>query len=362
MASNKMSQTKLEHLLKKKKGMSFSDYMEFVLFDKESGLYENHEILGKKGHFITSPLVSKQFSYCIAKHYIKEETLDIIVELGGGDASLACDLLCYLKDQNKLPKQYIFFEKSDYLIKKQKSIINEKSINTVVDISWISDFKDLPSEAFIISNELFDCLPTDIIKHVPGGYQQAYINKDFKMDWKEFDFESELSFIDLDLPKDLPYNYVFEYSHAQKDIINEISEFLHRAYFLIFDYGYTSSELYLKDRSLGTITCIRDHVADFNPLSDIGTKDVSAFVNFTYLKNILCRNHWEIVAFMSQANYLINFNILDDINVNDIDELNAVKKLIMPNHMGELFKVLIMSKNMKKTDKNYFMKNDIIKL
>ena len=101
---------------------------------------------------------------------------------------------------------------------------------------------------------------------------------------------------------------------------------------------------------------------DFNPLSDIGTKDVSAFVNFTYLKNILCRNHWEIVAFMSQANYLINFNILDDINVNDIDELNAVKKLIMPNHMGELFKVLIMSKNMKKTDKNYFMKNDIIKL
>ena len=42
MASNKMSQTKLEHLLKKKKGMSFSDYMEFVLFDKESGLYENH--------------------------------------------------------------------------------------------------------------------------------------------------------------------------------------------------------------------------------------------------------------------------------------------------------------------------------
>jgi SAM-dependent MidA family methyltransferase len=34
----------------------------------------------------------------------------------------------------------------------------------------------------------------------------------------------------------------------------------------------------------------------------------------------------------------------------------------MPNYMGELFKVLIMKKNMDETDKNYFMKNDIIKL
>ena len=43
-----MSQSKLEILLKRKKEISFSDYMEFILFDKEYGLYENHEILGEK--------------------------------------------------------------------------------------------------------------------------------------------------------------------------------------------------------------------------------------------------------------------------------------------------------------------------
>ena len=43
-----MSQSKLEILLKERKEISFSDYMEFILFDKEAGLYENHEILGKK--------------------------------------------------------------------------------------------------------------------------------------------------------------------------------------------------------------------------------------------------------------------------------------------------------------------------
>ena len=357
-----MSQSKLEILLRERKEISFSDYMEFILFDKEAGLYENHEILGKKGHFITSPLVSKHFSQCIAKHYIKESAFDTIIDLGGGDACLACDLLFYLRDRKELPKKYIFFEKSDYLIKKQKSIISEKSISTLVDVSWVSDLKDLPSEAFIISNELFDCIPTDIIMRVPEGYQKAYINDNLKIDWKKLNFESDSSFIDLGLPKNLPHNYIFEYSHAQRDIINEISGVLHKACFLIFDYGYTSSELYLKDRSSGTITCIKNHVTDFNPLSDIGMKDVSAFVNFTYLKNIFSKNNWDVVAFMNQANYLINFNILNDINVSDIDELNAVKKLIMPNHMGELFKVLIIKKNMNETDKNYFMKNDIIKL
>ena len=37
-----MSQSKLEILLKERKEISFSDYMEFILFDKEAGLYENH--------------------------------------------------------------------------------------------------------------------------------------------------------------------------------------------------------------------------------------------------------------------------------------------------------------------------------
>ena len=357
-----MSKTKLELVLKKKKEISFSDYMEFILFDRDVGLYENEEVLGEKGHFITSPLVSKQFSYCIAKHYIKESTFGNIVELGGGDGSLACDLLLYLKAKKKLPKKYIFFEKSNYLIKKQKSIIIEKSIGDLVDISWISDLDDLPSEAFIISNELFDCIPTDIIKHVNKGYQKAYINDDYEINWREFHFESESAIQYLGLPKDLPQNYIFEYSCSQRNIINDISKVLKRSCFLIFDYGYTSSELYLKDRMLGTLTCIKNHITDFDPLSDDGVKDISAFVNFTYLKNIFCNNSWDVEAFMNQANYLINFDILNETDINNIDEINSVKKLIMPNHMGELFKVLIVKKNIDKSDEDYFMKNDIIKL
>ena len=45
--------------------------MEIILFDKDYGLYEKDHVVGKEGHFITSPLVSKHFSHCIAKDFVR---------------------------------------------------------------------------------------------------------------------------------------------------------------------------------------------------------------------------------------------------------------------------------------------------
>ena len=65
---------------------------------------------------------------------------------------------------------------------------------------------------------------------------------------------------------------------------------------------------------------------------------------------------------MSQANYLLSYDILDDIDIENIDELTSIKKLIMPNQMGEIFKVLIAGKNIKSISNKNFIKNDIMKL
>ena len=60
---------KLKLRIKEDKNISFSEYMEIILFDKDYGLYEKDRVLGKEGHFTTSPLVSKHFSHCIAKKF-----------------------------------------------------------------------------------------------------------------------------------------------------------------------------------------------------------------------------------------------------------------------------------------------------
>ena len=91
-----MLKKKLELKIKENNNLSFSEYMEIVLFDNEYGFYENEKILGKNGHFITSPLISKHFSHCIAKNYIQvceQEQFDNIVELGAGNAELSINLI-----------------------------------------------------------------------------------------------------------------------------------------------------------------------------------------------------------------------------------------------------------------------------
>ena len=336
-----------------------------ILFDEDHGIYEKEQPIGVQGHFITSPLVSRYFSHSIAKNFIevsRQEKIRNIVEIGAGNGELAKDLVIFLKNNGSLPKKYYFLEKSLNLIEKQKKVIGNLNLDESIEFIWLTKFENLPNEAFIITNELFDCIPTDIIRYKDDLYQKAYISDAFEISWKEYDFFSEQSAKYLSLPEKLRDDYLFEFSPAQCEIIENISRFIHKAYFMIFDYGYPANELYIDDRVGGTIACIKNHLSDFNPLEDLGEKDISSFVNFSYLKNILQHNNWNAVAFMSQANYLLSFDILDDIDVNNINELASIKKLIMPNQMGEIFKVLISGKNIKKISGNNFIKNDIIKL
>ena len=360
-----MLKEKLELRIKENKNISFSEYMEIILFDKDYGLYEKDHVIGKEGHFITSPLVSKHFSHCIAKDFVRVsngEKISNILEFGAGNGKLARDLILYLKERESLPKRYYFLEKSSNLTKIQKKVIDALELGGSVDFIWINKYDDLPSEAFIITNELFDCIPTEIIKRKNNLFHKAYINDEFKMSWQEYDLFSEVQAKYLSLPNELPDSYLFEFSPAQYDIIANISRYIDKAYFLIFDYGYSANELYIDDRMHGTIACVRDHLSDFNPLEDIGEKDISSFVNFSYLKNIFEYNEWSPYAFMSQANYLLSYDILNDIDIENISELSSIKKLIMPNQMGEIFKVLIAGKNLKSNCNKNFIKNDIMKL
>ena len=110
--------------------------MEIILFDKEYGFYEKEQILGKEGHFITSPLISEYFSHCVARNFIQiynEEKLNNILECGAGNAELAINLLKYLKNKRVLPNKYYFFEKSSHFIDKQKIAIKELELDNSVE-------------------------------------------------------------------------------------------------------------------------------------------------------------------------------------------------------------------------------------
>ncbi len=47
------------------------------------------------------------------------------------------------------------------------------------------------------------------------------------------------------------------------------------------DYGFGEDEYYHPQRHMGTVMCHQGHLADGDPLVEVGRKDITAHVNFT---------------------------------------------------------------------------------
>ena len=91
---------------------------------------------------------------------------------------------------------------------------------------------------------------------------------------------------------------------------------------------------------------------NFNPLINIGRQDISTFVNFTHISNIAKSLNLLVDGYISQSSFLINLGILNIFEEKKyseeqkIIELNRLKNLLLPNTMGEIFKVLVLKKNL----------------
>ena len=90
---------KIINILKAKKFIPLDQFIDISLYDKKFGYYMKKNPFGKKGDFVTSPLISNLFAemlgvWCVAfwEHLGKPKKI-LLVELGPGDGTLCKDLL-----------------------------------------------------------------------------------------------------------------------------------------------------------------------------------------------------------------------------------------------------------------------------
>ena len=122
---------------KNKKSLPVDEFFQNVLYDNKIGYYTTKQPFGKKGDFITAPIISNLFSEMIAVWIIsmwqklgKPKNFNII-ELGSGDGSLTKVLLEVF---NKFPsfnvaKKIYLYEISHSLQKLQKKILKTIKLN-----------------------------------------------------------------------------------------------------------------------------------------------------------------------------------------------------------------------------------------
>jgi SAM-dependent MidA family methyltransferase len=98
--------------------------------------------------------------------------------------------------------------------------------------------------------------------------------------------------------------------------------------------------------------CHFKHHAHDNPLIHPGIQDITSHVNFSYVATEASKLGLHTKGFISQANFLINCGILDllgKVNIEDqalyMKSVSEIQKLLSPAEMGDLFKVMVIEKN-----------------
>jgi SAM-dependent MidA family methyltransferase len=301
------------------------------------------------------------FGECISNEFINiigSLKKPSILELGGGDGSLAISIFKYLKKNKSLPDKYIILEISENLINYQKERVKKEFPNDYNIFKWITNLEDIKINGLVIANEFFDALPTERFRINNSKLETLYIesnNQSFNYIWDESsnDFANELSRAKNNHNIRFSDGYISELNLNNSKWIKAIDKCIESGVLFVIDYGYASKEYFLHDRSDGTLVCIHKHKSNFDPLSNIGNQDISSFVNFSHLKNLSLNTDLTVSGFLSQSSFLINLNILDIHQLKDygddeaLIESNKLKNILLPNTMGELFKVLVMQKNIE---------------
>lgn len=142
--------------------LTFSAFMEAALYDDEDGFYARGPRIGPGGAFTTVPALHPAFADALAAevratHVALGRPGEMsLVEVGPGDGTLAAQLLERLSD---LPLRLVLVERAAGLRRRQEERLAGRPATFVAAPEVLEPF-----EGVIVSNELFDALPVDLLQ------------------------------------------------------------------------------------------------------------------------------------------------------------------------------------------------------
>jgi SAM-dependent MidA family methyltransferase len=341
--------------IKKTGGISFARYMELALYTPQLGYYQNTlKKFGKEGDFVTAPEISPLFSYCLAN-----QCAEILAAMGGGDVLefgagsgvMAADILCALKEKNQLPSRYYILELSGFLKSIQRETIQAKMPEFIDCVIWLDQLPKEPIQGVIIANEVLDAMPVSLFTNKSSIKECGVTIENNELVGCVLEKNNAKLIAQLEKYEiHFSENYTSEINLYLSGWIKSVSTILSRGVVLILDYGFPRHEYYHVDRSMGTIMCHYRHYAHSNPLVFPGIQDITAHVDFTAVAESASDNGFSVVGFTNQAAFLMNCGLLSFVKESTDEKKRflqnqQVLQLTLPSEMGELFKVMGLSKN-----------------
>ena len=336
----------------------FAEFMQQALYSPKWGYYNRlNPVLGADGDFITAPELTPLFGYTLANQceaILKQLSQPDLFEFGAGTGRLCIDILTRLETLKQLPEIYHILEPSGALrALQQQNIQHALPPHLASIVQWHTTLPDTPFEGIIIANEILDAMPVHRFLKTKDGVFESMIgldkNKQLIEQFEPCQNKALQQHVEQVVQHDnLPY--ASEANLSIQPWLNTCFSLLTRGVVLLIDYGFPQHEYYHPDRHQGTLMCHYQHTAHANPLLHPGDEDITAHVDFTHVADSALHAGFQVTGYTNQAAFLLGNGLLsltDALPHHTKEKINAqqaVKKLLQPHEMGELFKVMGLSK------------------
>lgn len=336
--------------------LPFDRFMDLALYAPGLGYYAaGTQKLGAGGDFITAPELTPLFSRCLASQC--DQILGLlgggeILELGAGSGVMAADLLLELEHLGRLPAAYLILEVSPELRARQQATLAARVPHILPRLGWLDT---LPKRltGILLANEVMDALPVSRFRvTAPGVIEECFLTWTGE-DWREAflppansDLIAAVHALQArGLAK--ASGYQSEVNLRLKPWVAALAECLQRGVALLIDYGYPQAEYYHAERTTGTLMCHYRHLAHGALYRWVGLQDITAHVDFTAAAEAGLAAGFDLAGYTTQAHFLLGCGLdsfLSDMDPQETEAhlraVQAVKRLLLPQHMGERFQVL----------------------
>jgi SAM-dependent MidA family methyltransferase len=331
----------------------FAQFMEAALYAPGLGYYAAGAMkFGEAGDFVTAPEMTPLFGRTLAHAIapVLSETGGDILELGAGSGRLAVDVLGELESLNALPVRYYILDVSADLRARQHETIARERPALADRVQWLDT---LPAQfsGIILGNEVFDALPVDLVHWTEAAPQMRGVVRDGEhFAWQDRSIDDPALRARADA-LNLAAGYLSEISLAADALIASLAHSLQHGLILLIDYGFGAGEYYHPQRHMGTLRAHYRHHALDDPFYLPGLCDLTAHIDFSSLARAGTEAGLDLAGYTSQASFLLHSGLTEllmQTPVTDaavyLPQANTVQRLVSPAEMGELFKVMGLSK------------------
>ncbi|MEY2633017.1 MAG: hypothetical protein RIR00_1671 [Pseudomonadota bacterium] len=342
--------------------LDFARFMELALYAPGLGYYTaGARKFGSAGDFVTAPELSPLFAQALATPIaeVMAQSAPCILEAGAGSGRLAADLLLALEARGQLPEHYLILDLSADLRQRQRETLAAAVPHLLPRVTWLDRLPERFS-GLVLGNELLDAMPVHLLQWQADDILEKGVGleadgEDWRFVWRYRPASGALRTAAAKLATEmgLPAGFESELNLAGPAWAAEWGERLDQGAVLLLDYGFPRHEYYLPQRHGGTLMCHYRHHAHPDPLLFPGLQDITAHVDFTAVIATAFPRGLALLGYTSQGQFLLNCGILDQLaqrpnpGLDYMKGAQAVNKLVLPQEMGELFKVIALGKGLE---------------